>query len=237
MIADPTSLMRCATLALALEADMIAIIGGTGDEGLGLAMRFAAAGQQVMIGSRSAGRALAAAQKVRDAVPGAGVDGAENGAAVEQSEIVFISVPYGGQRDTVTSLKDRIGTKLVVNIVVPMEFGQGGARAVAVDEGSAAEQTKAILGEAGRVVSGFHNLSAHELLDVQKPLDCDVLICGGDSESRQQVSGLAGLLAGCRGIDAGPLRNSRYIEDITVLLVGINRRYKTQAGVRIVGLP
>jgi NADPH-dependent F420 reductase len=216
---------------------MIAIIGGTGDEGLGLAMRFAVAGKKVTIGSRSADRALAAAQKVRAAVPGADVDGADNAEAVRRSNIIFISVPYSGQRDTVSTLKEQIGAKLVVNIVVPMEFGQGGARATAVEEGSAAEQTKAILGEQGRVVSGFHNLSAHELLDVQRPLDCDVLICGGDSESRQQVIGLAGLLAGCRGIDAGPLRNSRYVEDITVLLVGINRRYKTQAGVRIVGLP
>ena len=216
---------------------MIAIIGGTGDEGLGLAMRFAAAGKQVVIGSRVAERAVAAAQKVRDAVPTAQVEGAENPEAVRRAEVVFISVPFTGQRDTVTALKDAIGRKLVVNIVVPMEFGQGGARALAVDEGSAAEQTKAILGSEGRVVSGFHNLSAHELMDVARPLDCDVLICGGDAESRQQAIELAALLPGCRGVDAGPLRNSRYIEDITVLLVGINRRYKTQAGVRIVGLP
>ncbi|HLZ69150.1 MAG TPA: NADPH-dependent F420 reductase [Dehalococcoidia bacterium] len=215
---------------------MIAIIGGTGDEGLGLAMRFAAAGEAVVIGSRSHERAAAAAEKVRQAVPDARVEGAENPEAVRRAETVIIAVPYSGQRDTVTALKDLIGTKLTINIVVPMEFGQGGARAVAVEEGSAAEQTKAILGPDSRLVSAFHNLSSHELMAVGKPLDCDVLVCGGDTESRKQVLDLAARLPGCRGIDAGPLRNSRYIEDITVLLVGINRRYKTQSGVRIVGL-
>lgn len=216
---------------------MIAIIGGTGDEGLGLAMRFAAAGQSVVIGSRSAERAVVAAEKVRAAVPDAQIDGAENRRAAEQAEIIVISVPFGGQKDTLAALKDVIGTKLVINIVVPMEFGQGGARAVAVEEGSAAEQTKAILGPESRVIGAFHNLSAHELMDVEKPVECDVLVCGGDTDSRRQVIELAGLIRGCRGIDAGPLRNSRYIEDITVLLVGINRRYKTQSGVRIVGIP
>ncbi|MHB8576161.1 MAG: NADPH-dependent F420 reductase [Dehalococcoidia bacterium] len=215
----------------------IAIIGGTGDEGLGLAMRFAAAGHEIVIGSRSAERAATAAEKVREAVAAASVGGAENAAAVQQADTVIISVPFSGQKDTVTALKQQIGTKLVINIVVPMEFGQGGARAVAVEEGSAAEQTKAILGPESRVVSAFHNLSAHELMEVDKPLDCDVLVCGGDNESRGQVIKLAGQIAGCRGIDAGPLRNSRLIEDITVLLVGINRRYKTQAGVRLVGIP
>lgn len=216
---------------------MIAIIGGTGDEGLGLAMRFAKAGQQVIIGSRSAERAEAAAHKVRDAVPNADASGAENADAVRRADTVVISLPYSGQKDTVTALKDLVGSKLVINIVVPMEFGKGGASAVAVPEGSAAEQTKAILGPESRVVSAFHNLSAHELMDVDRALDLDVLVCGGDDESRQQVMQLAELLPGCRGINAGPLRNSRYIEDITVLLVGLNRRYKTQAGIRIIGIP
>jgi NADPH-dependent F420 reductase len=215
----------------------IAIIGGTGDEGLGLAMRFAHAGREVVIGSRSAERAHIAAEKVREAVPEARVEGAENAAAAGRAEVVIISVPYSGQHDTVTALKDLLAGKLVINIVVPMEFGSGGARAVAVEEGSAAEQTKAILGAEGRVVSAFHNLSAHELMELGRPIDCDVLVCGGDADSRRQVMELAELLPGCRGIDAGPLRNSRYIEDITVLLVGINRRYKTQSGIRMVGIP
>jgi NADPH-dependent F420 reductase len=216
---------------------MIAIIGGTGHEGLGLAMRFARAGQQVVIGSRSAGRAAEAAETVRAAVPEAQVSGAENAEAARSADVVIIGVPFEGQKDTVTSLKDDLAGKLVVNIVVPMSFGKGGPSAVAVDEGSAAEQTKAILGDSATVVSAFHNLSAHELMDVERSLDVDVLVCGGDSDSRQRVIELAALLPGCRGVDAGPLRNSRFIEDITVLLVGINRRYKTEAGIRIVGLP
>jgi len=216
---------------------VIAIIGGTGDEGLGLAMRFARAGQEIVIGSRSAERAAAAAEKVRQNVPGARVDGAENPKAARRAETVIISVPFSGQRDTVTALKEVLAGKLVVSIVVPMEFGQGGARAVAVPEGSAAEQTKAILGDGSRVVSAFQSLSAHELMEVEKPLDSDIIVCGGTSEDRNAVMELAGLLQGCRGIDGGPLRNSRYVEDITVLLVGINRRYKTQAGIKLVNVP
>jgi NADPH-dependent F420 reductase len=211
----------------------IAIIGGTGDEGLGLAVRFAAARQRVVIGSRAAERAVAAAEKVREAVPSAQVSGAANADAVAEADTVIISVPFSGQAATVTVLKDAIGSKLVINIVVPIEFGQGGARAVAVEEGSAAEQTKSILGADSRVVSAFHNLSAHELLELEKPLDSDVIVCGGSTADRQTVIELAGLLKGCRGIDGGPLRNSRFVEDITVLLVGINRRYKTQAGIRL----
>lgn len=216
---------------------MIAIIGGTGHEGLGLAMRFARAGQQVVIGSRAASRAAEAAETVRAAVPEANVSGAENAEAARAAEIVIIGVPYEGQKDTVTALKDVLAGKLVVNIVVPMAFGKGGPSAVAVEEGSAAEQTKAILGEGTTVVGAFHNLSAHELMDLERSLDMDILVCGGDSDSRQRVIELAALLPGCRGVDAGPLRNARFIEDITVLLVGINRRYKTESGVRIVGLP
>jgi|SRR5579875_355498 len=216
---------------------MIAIIGGTGHEGLGLAMRFARAGERIVIGSRSEQRAADAAAKVREAVPDADVTGAENAAAARMAEIVFIAVPYEGQRETVTALREALAGKLVVNIVVPMEFGKGGPVAVPVPEGSAAEQTKAILGESATVVSAFHNLSAEELMALEKPLNVDVLVCGGDTESRKRVMALAALLPGCRGIDAGPLRYSRYIEDITVLLVGINRRYKTQSGIRIVGIP
>ena len=134
---------------------MITIIGGTGDEGLGLAMRFAAAGEAITIGSRSAERARNAALKVLESVPGAQVGGAENAAACEGADLIIISVPFSGQRDTLTALQDQLAGKLVVSIVVPMEFGQGGARAIAVTEGSAAEQAKSILGPESRVVSAF----------------------------------------------------------------------------------
>jgi len=216
---------------------MIAVIGGTGEEGLGLAMRFAAAGQEVVIGSRALERAESAAARVREDVAGAQVQGAANDAAVRMADTVVISVPYSGMRQTITTLSDALAGKLVINIVVPMEFGPGGVRAIAVAEGSAAEETKSILGEGTPVVGAFHNLSAHELMDWNKPIDADVIVCGGDTASRQQVMTLASLIKGCRGIDGGPLRNSRYVEEITVLLVGINRRYKTQAGIRIVGIP
>jgi NADPH-dependent F420 reductase len=216
---------------------VIAILGGTGEEGLGLAVRFAAAGESVFIGSRSLERASAAVARVREIVPEGQVEGAANADVAAVAETVFVSLPFGGVAETIADLRDVLAHKLVVSIVVPMSFGPGGARSVDVPEGSAAEQIKAILGPESRVVSGFQNLSAHELMTLQHSLDSDVIICGGSQEDRSTVIGLAGLLAGCRGIDGGPLRNSRYVEDITVLLVGINRRYKAQSGIRLVNIP
>lgn len=213
----------------------IAILGGTGDEGLGLAMRFAAAGESVVIGSRSAERALAAADQVKSAVDGADIAGAENGPAAASADIVFVTVPYAAQRPTLEPLGKVLAGKLVVTVVVPLAFGQGGPRAVDVPEGSAAQEAQAILAES-RVVSAFHNLSAHELQRLSAPVECDVVVCGADREARQVVIGLAGKIAGVRGVDGGPLAYSRYVEDLTALLLSLNRRYKTETGIRITGI-
>jgi len=213
----------------------IAVLGGTGDEGLGLAMRFAAAGHDVTIGSRTQERADAAAIQVRDAVPNASVSGAGNAHAAAAAEVVFVSVPYSAQRPTLEPLAGVLAGKLVVTVVVPLSFGKGGPQAEAVPEGSAALQARALLPNS-RIASAFHNLSAHQLLDLNAPVDCDVVVCAADAEGRQTVLDLAACIPGVRPVDGGPLSYSRYVEDLTALLLDLNRRYTTQTGIRLTGI-
>lgn len=214
----------------------IAILGGTGDEGLGLAIRYAAAGDEVIIGSRSLERAEEAAGKVREVIPDGAVSGMENADAAAAADQVWIAVPYAGLRATVMAVAPALVGKIVVSIVVPLQFGKGGPHTVPVEEGSAAEQTQALAPEA-RVVGAFQNLSAHELMEPGKDLGCDVLVCADDREARREVMALAEKLTGVRAVDAGPLAYARYIEGLTALLISLNRRYKTQSGVQITGLP
>ena len=213
----------------------IAVLGGTGDEGLGLAMRFAASGHEVTIGSRSQERAHAAALQVVAVVAAATVTGAENAEAAAWAEVVFISVPYAAQRPTLGPLAKVLDGKLVVTVVVPLVFGKGGPQAEAVPDGSAALEAQELLPGA-RVTSAFQNLSAHQLQDLGSPVDCDVVVCGTERESRQIVLELAAGIPGVRGVDGGPLSYSRYVEDLTALLLALNRRYKTETGIRITGI-
>jgi len=213
----------------------IAILGGTGDEGLGLAMRLAGAGDEVIIGSRSAERALEAAHTVREKVPFGHVSGMANDAAAEAAEVVIVSVPYAAQRDTLTALAPLLAGKIVVSVVVPLQFGKGGPHAVRVEEGSAAEEARAILPDA-RIASGFHNLSATKLMEVDSSLDCDVVVCGDDAEAKRTAMELAEKMEGARAIDGGPLAYSRYAEDLTALILALNRRYKAHASVKFTGL-
>jgi 8-hydroxy-5-deazaflavin:NADPH oxidoreductase len=217
------------------ESVKIAILGGTGDEGLGLAIRYAAAGEEIIIGSRSAERAETAAHQVREKVPFGHVSGLPNDAAAEAADMVFVSVPYGGLRDTITALAPLLSGKILVSLVVPLQFGKGGPHAVLVEEGSAAEQAQACAPDA-RVVGAFQNLSAHELMEPDKDLGCDVIVCSNDKEARQDVMALAEKLTGVRAVDGGPLACSRYVEDLTALLIRLNRTYKTQTGIRITNL-
>lgn len=214
----------------------IAILGGTGDEGLGLAVRYAAAGEEVIIGSRSAERADQAARSVRETVPFGLVTGLPNDAAAEAADVVLLSVPYAGLRDTVSALAEVLAGKLVVSLVVPLQFGKGGPHTIPVDAGSAAEEARAAAPHA-RVTAAFQNLSAHELMDPGSDLGCDVIVCSDDQDAKQQVMRLAERLRGVRAVDGGPLAYSRYVEGMTALLVSINRRYKTQSGIRLTGLP
>lgn len=214
----------------------IAFIGGTGPEGMGLALRFAAAGEDVFIGSRSRERGEAAAGELRAQLPDARIAGGDNAAAAEYGEVIVVAVPYEGQRSTLEALRPQIGGKIVVDVVVPLIFEKGKApRTASVPEGSAAEEAQAILPDA-RVVGAFHNLSAPVLKDLSLSVDADVLVCGNDAEAKECTLGLAEKIAGVRGIDAGPLSNARYVEDITALLLYINRKYKAHSGVRIVGV-
>lgn len=214
---------------------IIAFVGGTGPEGRGLAFRLALAGHRVIIGSRRQERAEAAATEIRSRAPQAQVGAGLNADAVRGADMVFVTVPFEAQRDTLASLADEIGERLVVSTAVPLVFEEGRAGTVAVPEGSAAEQAQALLPRA-RVVGAFQNLSAYKLLEGDASLEMDVVVCADDAEAKRTVMALAEEVRGLRAVDGGPLANSRYVEDVTALLLNINRRYKAHAGIRIVGI-
>ena len=217
----------------------IGFIGGTGPEGLGLAMRLAMAGERVLIGSRRIERAEDAAQTVRDAVSEAGgspdAGGGVNRDVVEQSDVVIIVVPFDGHEATLNDLRDAIGNKLVIDAAVPLTMENRVPGISDVEQGSATEQAQALLPDA-RVVGAFHNLSARKLQKLSDPMEGDVLITADDEDAKQQVVELVGKMPDLRPVDAGPLSMSKFVEDLTALIIGMNMRYKTQAAVRMVGI-
>jgi NADPH-dependent F420 reductase len=213
----------------------IAFIGGTGPEGKGLAYRFALAGHEVLIGSRSAERAGDAASEIRARVS-AEVRGAENLDAASAADLIVLTVPYDAQAATLPPLAGGVAGKTVVSTGVPLSFDGGKPSMIAVPEGSAAEQASALLPGA-RVVGAFQNLGAAKLWAGDEPLEQDVLVCGDDGDAKREVMSLAEAIRGVRAVDAGPLAASRYVEGITVLLIGVNKRYKATTGVRVAGLP
>jgi len=212
----------------------IGIIGGTGPEGLGLAMRFAKAGDRVTIGSRSQERAEDAERKVKEALPEAKVRGLVNAEAVEQAEVVFLTVPWDGHHSTLENLAEAIGDKILVDVVVPMLFDRGQPKAILVDEGSAAQQARAVARQA-KVVSAFHHLDGTDLQKVERPMQGDVLVCGDHRGAMKKVMALVEHIEYVRALDAGGLSNSRYLEEWTVMLLHLNRIHKAHTGVRIVG--
>jgi NADPH-dependent F420 reductase len=214
---------------------MIAFIGGTGPEGLGLAFRLAVAGEEVVIGSRRLERAEDAAAWVRERWPSARVRGALNREAVAGAEVVFVTVPYDGQRSILSELADALEGKVVVNTVVPVAFEKGLARALPVEDGSAAQEAQRLLPRS-RLVAAFHTLSAHKLQEGNTIIEGDVLVCGDDAEAKVTAMALAEKIPGLRAVDGGGLANARYVEMITVLLLNLNRIHKAETGVRIVGL-
>ena len=214
----------------------LAFVGGTGPEGLGLAMRMAHAGHEVAIGSRSHERGEEGAAKVREVVPSAKASGGENAEVLGAADIVFLTFPYSGQQATLEALADLLDGKIVCDVVAPLEFQQGiGAVALNVEGKSAAQEAAAQLPNS-RVVSAFQNMSAEKLMEIEHPIDCDVLVCGRDAEAKAVVIGLANEIAGVRGVDGGGLSQSRYVEMITSLLINLNRKYKTQTSIKIIGL-
>ncbi|MCW2941567.1 MAG: NADPH-dependent reductase [Actinomycetia bacterium] len=204
----------------------IGILGGTGDQGKGLARRFSLAGHQVIIGSRNAERAQQAADEI-------GVRGAENAAVATEADVVIVAVPWDGHKATLESLRTELAGKIVIDCVNPMGFDKQGAHALPVEEGSAAEQAAAVLTDS-RVVAAFHHVSAVLLLDpsVEK-MDLDVLVLGDDREATDTVQALADEIPGMRGIYGGRLRNAHQVEALTANLISINRRYKAHAGFRV----
>jgi len=219
----------------------ISILGGTGDQGLGLALRFAKAGRRIVIGSRKADRAEQAAAEVLAAVPGADVEGFENPAATERGEIVILSVPFEHSASTVKGIRDRLHEgQVLVSMGVPLAtaVGDGAVRTIGIWQGSCAELVKSLVPAGVEVVSAFQNVSAHRLQNLDEAVECDVVVSGPKPE-RQRVMALCPLVPGLRAVDGGPLANARIVEEITALLIGMNVRYKIPEGigVRFTGLP
>ncbi|MEU4512702.1 NADPH-dependent F420 reductase [Nonomuraea wenchangensis] len=206
----------------------IGILGGTGDQGKGLARRFALAGHPVIIGSRSAERAQEAAESI-----GEGARGAANADVAKEADLVIVAVPYEGHQALLESLRAELAGKIVVDCVNPLGFDKQGAYALPVEEGSAAQQAAAVLPDS-RVVAAFHHVSAVVLLDpaVDK-VDLDVLVLGDDREATDTVQALAAVIPGVRGVYGGRLRNAHQVEAFTANLISVNRRYKAHAGLRI----
>ncbi|WP_101783209.1 NADPH-dependent F420 reductase [Nonomuraea indica] len=206
----------------------IGILGGTGDQGKGLARRFAMAGHPVLIGSRNAQRAQEAADSV-----GSGARGAANAEVAAEADVVIVAVPYEGHKALLESLRAELAGKIVVDCVNPLGFDRQGAYALPVEEGSAAQQAAAVL-PGSRVVAAFHHVSAVVLMDpsVDK-VDLDVLVLGDDREATDLVQALASVIPGVRGVYGGRLRNAFQVEALTANIISINRRYKAHAGIRV----
>jgi NADPH-dependent F420 reductase len=221
-----------------MTAEKIAIIGGAGELGFGLALRWAKAGEDVTIGSRDAAKAQEAAARVRVAVPDAKIAGADNVQAAGSATIVVLAVPFPAQAGILKSIKPALKGAMVVDTTAPLAASVGGrlTRMLGVWEGSAAQQAAGLLPDAP-VVSAFHNVSAEMLHDFALQLDCDILICGDDAGAKERLSALVKLIPDLRPLDAGPLEMSRIVENMTALMISLNRRYKTHhSGIRITGI-
>ncbi len=212
----------------------IALVGGTGPEGRGLALRFAMAGHRVIIGSRRPERGAEAAAELRAVLASGDLTGTSNEAAVADADIVVVVVPYEAHRPTLEGLRDALAGKIVVDAVVPVRFERG-PRPIEVADGSATEEAAVILPQS-TVIGAFHNLAANVLLQPDASVEADVLVTGNDADAKATVSRLAAEILGARAVDAGPLRFSRFVEGLTILLIGINGRYKAHSSVRISGV-
>ncbi|MBI4299189.1 MAG: NADPH-dependent F420 reductase [Chloroflexi bacterium] len=204
---------------------MLGFIGGTGPEGRGLALRFALAGERVLIGSRDESRAKQAVETISNHLPPDSIQGVHNSQAARESSIILITVPFDAQKTTLEGLKGEMAGKIVVDVVAPLTFVRGRAKAVPVEEGSAALQAQKLLPES-RIVAAFQNISADDLLIPDKAVECDVVVCSDDSEAKTTIMKLAERIKGVRAVDGGGLENARYVEDFTALLLNINRIYK-----------
>jgi NADPH-dependent F420 reductase len=232
--------MAAQRIACAAMPDQVTVIGGSGALGSGLALRLAAAGVPVVIGSRDPARAQEAAARVKEKVPQATVEGLANGPAAAASEVVFLCVPFRNQSETLTNLKNHLRDgQLVVDATVPLAAAVSGkaTRVLGVWQGSAAQQAAEMVPDGVRVVAALHTVNAPALKDLDATLDEDVLICGDRKADKQRVAALVELVPGLRAVNAGPLEAARIAEQLTALLIGVNARYKTHAGIHLTGLP
>ena len=215
---------------------MLAFLGGTGPEGKGLALRLAMAGEAVIIGSRDATRATTAAEELAQLATGVRIDGASNADAAQAADVVFLTFPYEGQRPTLEQLQEPLKGKVVVDVIAPMQFQRGrGASAVEVAAGSAAQEAQELLPDS-LVVAAFQNASAEELQQPDTVMDGDVVVCSDHQEPKALVMELVRKIPQLRPVDGGSLANAKYVEQITPLLVNINRIYRIHAGIKIVGI-
>ena len=214
-------------------ADMtIAVLGGTGPQGRGLARRFALAGLTVVLGSRTAERGASTAAELADAT-GTAITGAANADAALDADIVVVAVPWEGHAELLRELATVLAGKVVVDCVNPLGFDKQGAYALKVDAGSATQQAAALLPDS-RVVGAFHHVSAVRLEDPDvETVDTDVLVLGDDREATDLVQALADAVPGMRGVYGGRLRNAHQVEALTANLISVNRRYRVHAGVRV----
>jgi hypothetical protein len=219
----------------------IAVIGGTGDQGFGLVLRWAKAGEHVIIGSRQQQKAEDAAKKANGILGGSPVSGMENPKAAAAADIIVMSVPFAAHVDMIKSVHDSIKPDDVfIDVVVPLSTAVGGSAATALSvwEGSAAQQAARLLPPHTKIASAFHNVVAEALQRIDRDVNSDVIVCSDSQETRKVAMELAAKIPGVRPVDGGRLENSRIVEQMTALLIGINIRYKvSDAGIRITGLP
>ena len=225
----------------------IAIVGGSGPEGSGLALRWAQAGETVVVGSRDRERAFETAQQLNQVVHGevgssarsVPISGEENQAACQSADTIVLTVPFSGHAETLKHLKPALRSgQVLIDTTVPLAASIGGrsTRTLGVWQGSAAQQAAELVPDGVAVVAAFQNLSA-EWLRLDGPVDCDVIVCSDDPQARQKVRALARKIPGVRALDGGKLENARIVEQITALLIGFNIRLKGHSGIRITGLP
>ncbi len=221
-------------------SETVSIIGGSGALGFGLAVRLGRAGVPVVIGSREAHRAQEAAGRAAAAVPEGSFAGAGNAEAAGRSELLLLCVPFRSQSETLTNLEAHLRPgQLIVDASVPLAAAISGkaTRTIGIWQGSAAQQAEEMVPDGVRVVSALHTVSAALLGDLDRALDEDVLVCGNEKADKQRVMALVELIDGLRCVDCGRLEAARLTEQLTPLLIGINIRYRTHAGIRITGLP
>jgi NADPH-dependent F420 reductase len=217
----------------------ISVIGGTGEEGFGLTLRLGRAGHHVIIGSRSEEKGATAAGKAREIIGGGTIDGTTNQKAADQGDVIFVTVPFGGQADIYRAIKDSVAPgKIVVDCTSPLATAVGGRAWHVLHpwHGSAAEQAKAILPKGVRMVAAFHTISGEALQNLDRPMESDVFVCGSDAEAKVTVGELIDQIPNLRWVDAGDLSQARIAETMTALLISVNRAYRIHdAGFRVTG--